>query len=135
MPPTSFPYIASPIVKGIAFPMRFGPLGHLERSQGVRKLQDNMTAIVYTGKGERIMRENFGILGLQAVLRNPDEVMCTFVQGEAVEAFARDEPRVQVRQVDCNRIDTREGLHKLNVLVVFRVRGTQEFDEFSTEVV
>lgn len=121
-------------IKGFGFPLRFGPLGHFERAEGTTKIKANMQAIVLTSKGERVQRSGFGTLGLQAVMGNIDQVMCTFLETEIRTAIAKDEPRAQVVGVMCQPDIDSNGHQKLKINVRFRVRATGVFDELAVEV-
>ncbi len=121
-------------VRGLSFPLRFGPLGHFERSSGVRKLEDNMKQIVLTSVGERIMRPRFGTLGLKAVFRKLDDVTCSFLESEMRVALTKYEARAQILGVRCSAIFNRQGESSMRVTIQYRVRDSGEFRELSVEV-
>jgi phage baseplate assembly protein W len=115
-------------IKGLSFPLRFGPLGHLERSSGVTKLKENMEVIALTPLHSREMHDSFGSLGIDAVLRSIDESTFSLIRDVAGTAITEHEDRVIVRDVT-----SEEGLEEGQVFttISFEVRNSDEFDDLT----
>jgi len=119
--------------KGLAFPISFSPLGHLNRASGATKLKGNMSQIILTAVGERLMRPRFGTRGTKAVFRKTDEVTAALLQSTVVESLTMYEPRVQVVQVDVWPEDRPAGRFLL-IRVGYRLRSSGEFSTVDLEV-
>jgi len=86
-------------VQGIAWPFRFGPLGHANRVKGRERLSQNLVGIVLTKLGERFREKKFGTIGYQLVLRNVTATRMNFVTTLVSDSIALWEPRVFVSQI------------------------------------
>ena len=115
-------------LKGFAFPMRFGPLGHFERASGIDKIKANMAHIVKSAIGERNMSFNCGILGDQVLFRNLTTTTFVILRDIIREALAMHEPRVNVRNIFIETED-KKGTLKANIL--FSVIGSGAFDDLT----
>jgi phage baseplate assembly protein W len=120
-------------IKGLSYPLRFNALGHLERSSGATKLGENIEHILDTNLGERPMRRDFGILGMQITFKNIDSVTCTLAESVVWEGITKGEERVQLVSVNCAKSkEVYEG--SIVTQVNYKVRGTGQFNNFSTEI-
>lgn len=90
------------VVRGLAFPIRFGPLGHLERAEGEDKLLGNLRVIVVTALRERFMSPNFGSIGYSMLFRHLNRTTVRVIEQVTRDAIAQHEPRVSVVQVNVN---------------------------------
>lgn len=114
-------------IRGIAWPFRFGPLGHPNRISGQKRLRQNLEGIALTRVGERFRERDFGTIGYSLVMRNLSDARRTLVSGLSADAMALYEPRVVVHDVRIERRDTPSG-HANFLLVPYEVRGTEEGD-------
>jgi len=117
--------------RGLSFPLRFGPLGHLERTYGVNKLKNNIYAIVTTALGERFARPSMGTTAFASVFRNMTEPMLALLQNSVATAVGTYEPRVNVAAVQMTP-DYDEG--QVIVKVIFEVKGSGVFESLVVPV-
>lgn len=85
--------------KGIAWPLQFGPLGHLNRVEGKERIKQNLVGIAMTQKGERIREKSFGTIGYSLIMRNVSAERGGMISFLASLAFSEWEPRARVREV------------------------------------
>ncbi len=118
-------------IKGMAFPIKIGPLGHFEGLSGSAKLKSNIKAIVMTALGDRLMRPRFGNLGFAYVFRNVDSATCTLLETATAEAIARHEPRVTVVGVSCS-----QGIEYgwIRTHVQYRINASGVFEQLETQI-
>lgn len=114
-------------VKGIDFPMRFGPLGHFERSSGARKLEGNMKCLIATRKRDRDMNPKVGTLAYSAVFRDVKPSIAILIGRESAKAIAAWEPRAQVRRVTCQPSQSGNGI---SLRCDYRARGQSRENSF-----
>lgn len=119
------------ILKGFAFPIRFNPLGHLERATGVNKLITNMVHIIKTATNERNMAFKFGTKGHQSLFRNLNETTEVVLRNLIARALGTQEPRVLVRAVE---FESTPKLGILKATIVFSVKGSGRFRDLTTLV-
>jgi len=117
---------ATTVQKGLAFPLRFGGLGHLERASGKDKMKDMLSALILTSVEDRAMNPEYGTLGLSALFRNLDSTTVTLVKNLVTEAIYRYEPRVMVNGVNATA-DTVNGTLKIEVS--YAIKSSGEFDD------
>lgn len=115
--------------KGLAFPLRMGPLGHLERSSGDRKIIDNAKAIVLTERGERVMRPSFGMTAARAVFGKMGPLLRVLTDNLVREAIVQGMRDVRAIGVDVQV----EDHHKVVVDVRLAVTGANRELDFTVE--
>lgn len=123
--------MAITVQKGLAFPLRFGPLGHFERASGADKIRDDLKALVLTTAGERIMQPDFGTLGVRAVFRKLSPNFAGLMRTIIREAVAQHMPVVVVAKVDVTQ-DNEGGA--ITIGLTYRVRASSEFDDLEVLV-
>jgi phage baseplate assembly protein W len=95
--------------KGISFPPRVGPDGHVVWSEGELNVRECLCLLLRTRPGERVERPSFGA-GLDRYLFEPNTVgTLRLIQEEVKQAVARWEPRVKLNdvRVELNAADQR----------------------------
>ena len=112
-------------ITGIAWPLQFGPRGHVNRVKGKRRIQQNLEGIALTKVGERLRERDFGTIGYTLVMRNLTDARKILVSGLSADAMAEFEPRALVHDVRIERRDTQSGrVHYL--ITPYEIRGTEE---------
>jgi hypothetical protein len=107
---------------GVAFPLAVDERGWLGVVSAERDIEEAIRIILFTGKGERVMRPGFGS-GL------PDFVFSTMtvanlgtIQSAVFQALVTWEPRIKVLEVTVRPDAHTTG--RLNIGVSYRVRAT-----------
>lgn len=115
-------------IKGLAFPIVFGPLGHLNRASGAAKIAGNMKNIILTRLEDRETAPGFGTLGFSAVMRNFDPTTFALLEDVLGEALAIHENRAIVRDIEFV-----EGAEpgQLEVTILFSLKSTGEFSDLT----
>jgi len=80
-------------------------------------IKQSLVQIVLTGKGERIMRPEFGSNAYAFVFENNDLVLQETIRTEVMSAIAKFETRAIVRTVDVTRSET-EVVVTINYVVI-----------------
>lgn len=117
------------VPRGISFPLRFGPLGHLERSGGKDKIKNNIRSVILQEYGQREVNDNFGSVSLASMFRQIDYSLVVLIRDLITESLARHEDRIDSVQIDAEEIEDEDGDGKLQVWVRYRVVDTGEFDD------
>lgn len=112
------------VVSGLSFPLRFGSKGHLEVSQGARKLHDNVKHLLLTQVGERLSHPELGVLRVSTSFRNMSDARLLLLRQLCWQAIEDGEPRVQVDELTVRR-NEQEGT------LVFSVRFHEVLSEAS----
>jgi phage baseplate assembly protein W len=108
--------------RGIAFPLllRDGQVGGNAYEAQVRQ---SILLILKTGRGERVMRPDFGA-GMEALAFEPmNAVTVALLQHRVTEALVRFEPRIEVLGVAAEAVEDGDGA-RLLVRIDYRVRRT-----------
>ncbi len=107
---------------GLAFPLRVDEQGHLAMNSLEDHVRQSIGLILGTGRGERVMRPDFGA-GLHELVFAPMNAATTaMVEHEVRSGLVRFEPRIDVTGVRVE-VDTAEpGL--LRIHLGYRVRRT-----------
>ena len=110
-------------IRGFAFPLRFGPLGHLERADGAEKISGNLKNIALTRLEERETAPGFGTLGFSALMRNIDTTTYALLRNVLSEAFAIHENRAVITDIQFT-----EGVEQGQLIadVEFKIKDTGE---------
>jgi phage baseplate assembly protein W len=115
-------------ISGLRFPMRFGPLGHLERVSGVDKIFCNLKNIVLTSVEERLMEPDFGSQAFALIFRNMDSPNIVLIRDMLLNAISRHEPRITVKSI---RVTPDQDNGRLQIDTAFIINQTGEFSETS----
>ena len=106
---------------GISFPPRVDPVtGRMQMCSGEEDIKEAVRLILFTGKGERVMRPDFGC-GIRRYAFSSMSMMDRKGMEEEIKtALVRYEPRITDVEVavDCGRIN--EGVAEIQIGYVVR---------------
>lgn len=120
-------------VRGISFPFRFGANGHLVRSSGVAKIEDNLKALISIRIGEVPMEPEKGTTSYDRVFRNGGVSQQRVVEQLIRDGIAKHEPRVLVRRVSVSTEEVQAG-NAMFVEVWYKFRDTQQEGNFKLRI-
>jgi phage baseplate assembly protein W len=103
--------------RGIAFPFQKSATSLPAAVTDDDLIKQSLVQIVLTGRGERIMRPDFGSNAYAFVFENNDMVLQETIRTEVMSAIAKYETRAIVRGVDVTRSET-EVVVTINYVVV-----------------
>jgi hypothetical protein len=107
---------------GLAFPFSVDAQGHLAMSSLEDHVRQSILLIMQTGRGERVMRPEFGA-GLHNFVFEPlNPATLALVPHRVKEALIRFEPRIEVLNVAATVDPNQESVLLINVQ--YRVRRT-----------
>jgi phage baseplate assembly protein W len=110
---------------GWSFPVRIdGTTGKIAMSSGERDIEESIRIILFTAKGERVMRPDFGSGIHDYVFASMSTATLGLIESSVREALARWEPRIQVLEVDASPEDAASG--KLLIRIKYLVRSTNQ---------
>jgi phage baseplate assembly protein W len=110
---------------GWSFPVRIdGTTGKIAMSSGERDIEESIRIILFTAKGERVMRPDFGSGIHDYVFASMSTATLGMIESSVREALARWEPRIQVLEVDASPEDAAGG--KLLIRIKYLVRSTNQ---------
>lgn len=115
-------------VKGLQFPLTFGPLGHFERASGIEKIKTNMATIILTSLEERLMEPQFGSVGMSMLFRNMSSTSYSLIRQIVADAIFNNEPRVLLKDVIVTG-GQKEG--RVEATVEFSLKESGEFAELT----
>lgn len=109
------------IYKGIAFPFQKGDLSFPKAATDDDLVKQSIVQILLTGRGERVMRPDFGT-GLMALVFEPnDDILAELVKLEVSTAIGKFEPRVLIQDI----VVAREDSHVI-ITLYFVVTATNQ---------
>lgn len=107
--------------KGWAFPVRIGPDGALEYSEGEANVQESIWILLGTALGERVMRPELGC-GMYELVFAPNGVATRVaVQARVHQALTRYEQRIAVLSVEVDAEAERPEV--LMIRIDYRIRS------------
>ncbi len=107
---------------GMAFPMDVDGEGRVVLNSYEDHVRQSVLLIMQTAKGERVMRPDFGA-GLQTLVFEPaGPATAAMVQHEIKQALVRNEPRIDVLNVQVTADPGQPGVLTINVK--YQVRQT-----------
>ena len=107
---------------GVAFPFGVDAQGQLAMNSLDDHVRQSILLIAQTGKGERVMRSDFGA-GLEALVFSPaNPATAALVQQRLKDSLIRYEPRIEVLSIDAE-IDAAVP-ETITVTLQYRVRRT-----------
>jgi phage baseplate assembly protein W len=87
-------------VRGVSFPFRVDPrTGGIAVSAGADKLRENVTHLLLTRIGERVMLREYGGGVTQLLQENINEGVIAIAQHQIAKAILRFEPRILPQQI------------------------------------
>ena len=114
-------------LKGFAFPMRFSPLGHIERAVGGDKRKSNIEHLLQTDIGERLARRRIGSAGNAQLLRPYTLSSRSLIESLTEEAVIRWIPDVIVKEVVTAEHPNDNG--EVPVTIRFAERGSGAYED------
>lgn len=118
--------------KGLGFPPRVGPDGHVAWSEGEQNVRESIRVILMTEPRERIQLAEFGA-GLTRFLFEPNTSSTRFLIEERIrETIRRWEPRVRVEsvQVEADPDDAEAAI----ATILYRLIATQQRERLTLSV-
>ncbi len=117
-------------IRGFSIPFRIDPATRsVVAASGVEKLEENIVHILLTGKGERVMRRDYGG-GLRQLVHDPsNDALRAIVQHQIASSIGRWEPRVLLEEVT-----TRQEGAELVAEIRYLVRRTRERRSLSVPI-
>ena len=108
--------------QGWRFPVGTDSDGGIEDTGGHRNIEEAITVILGTAKGERVMRPDFGCGIHDHVFDTVDVSTRTLIEASVEEALIEWEPRIEVQDVTVttDRLDA----GRLDVSIDYRIRRT-----------
>lgn len=107
--------------KGISFPFKKSSQAFPAPATDNDLIKQSIVQIILTGRGERIMRPEFGSNAFAFVFENNTLLLQETVRAEVMSAISRFEPRAIVRAVDIARDDT-----ELTITIDYIVVATRQ---------
>ncbi len=109
--------------KGWKFPIEVDPAtGRIRQSEYEDDIAEAIRIIIWTAKGERLMRPDFGCGIDQYLFESSDDTTLRLIEGEVEEAIRNWEPRVHKVEVHVERDPQHE--ERLLIHVQYEVRST-----------
>lgn len=118
-------------LKGFAFPFRLSARGGVVEKSGVDKIKDNLSAIVLTSIGERLMSPNVGTFGYQRMFKNMSTQDIGILKYDLRRGIENGEGRVTVTDL---QITTPNDYGHCLVKVEFILNSTYEQYEITVDV-
>ena len=107
---------------GLAFPLALDENGQFQLNQLDAHVRQSIQLILGTGRGERVMRPDFGAGLTDLVFAPASAATLALVQHEVREALVRYEPRIDILALDVTADPETPG--RLVIEVDYRVRRT-----------
>jgi phage baseplate assembly protein W len=93
------------IFKGFKFPFQKNSRSFPASSSDDQVVYDSIVQIVMTGRGERVMRPDFGCSGPRFVFENNNSILAETIRADLRTALAKYEPRAIVQSIDVDKGD------------------------------
>lgn len=107
---------------GLAFPLALDPQGRLRCNELDEHVHQSVRLILDTGKGERVMRPDFGARLRDLVFAPVGPATAALVRHEVREALVRYEPRIDILALDVTADPDQP--QRLLIRLDYRVRRT-----------
>ncbi len=109
--------------RGLKFPLQVDPrTGKIAMSDQEEDIREAIGIILRTGKGERVMRPDFGANTMDYAFAPASSSMTNSIAHELRLALLEQEPRIQDVEVECEQIDQLSGAVVIHVS--YTVRST-----------
>lgn len=120
-----------PTIYGIAFPFAAGTQSFPNPAFDQDAIQASVIQIITTGKGERIMRPDFGCNAFSFVFENDSDDFQRMVEREIRSSLARWEPRIRVNAVVVQSGDAITEPGQVLITIYYTVIATQQTQSVS----
>ena len=118
---------------GIKFPFGRSPTVIPARTEDNDLIKESIIQIVTTGRGERVMRPDFGSAAFSFIFENNNQILTELIRDEVTTAIAKFEPRVVVRSVTTFREDDNSVVVTISYIV--NLTGQQDSIQIATPAV
>ena len=109
--------------RGLKFPLQVDPrTGKLAMVDQEEDIREAIGIILRTGKGERVMRPEFGADTMEYAFAPASSSMTNSIAHELRLALLEQEPRIQDVEIQCDQIDQHSGAVVIHVS--YTVRST-----------
>lgn len=109
--------------RGLKFPLQVDPrTGKLAMAEGEEDIREAIGIILRTGKGERVMRPDFGADTLDYAFAPLSSSMTNSISHDLRLILLEQEPRIQDVEVECEELDQNSGTVVIHVS--YTVRST-----------
>ena len=109
--------------RGLKFPLQVDPrTGKLAMAEGEEDIREAIGIILRTGKGERVMRPDFGADTLDYAFAPLSSSMTNSISHDLRLILLEQEPRIQDVEVQCGELDQNSGTVVIHVS--YTVRST-----------
>ena len=109
--------------RGLKFPLQVDPrTGKLAMAEGEEDIREAIGIILRTGKGERVMRPDFGADTLDYAFAPLSSSMTNSISHDLRLILLEQEPRIQDVEVECEELDQNSGT--VIIHVSYTVRST-----------
>lgn len=124
--------IAGALGRAWNFPPRFNLAVGVVMAVDYDRIRQSLRVLFSTLPGERIMRENFGCDLNQFMFMNMGDELFARISDRIDEAIRQYEPRVEPLSVNVERHALEP--YRLQVQVIYRVRGSSEIQQLSGQM-
>lgn len=109
--------------RGLKFPLQVDPrTGKLAMAEQEEDIREAIGIILRTGRGERVMRPDFGSDTMDYAFASASGTMSHTIASDLKLSLQGQEPRIRDVEVRCERQDGRDG--RLTVSVSYTIRST-----------
>ncbi len=108
---------------GIRFPFGRSTTAIPARTEDNALIKESLVQIVTTGRGERVMRPDFGSSAFTFIFENNDQILAELIRDEISTAIAKFEPRVVVRDITTVKEDNEVVI---TILYIVNLTGQQD---------
>lgn len=117
---------------GIKFPFGKSSTAIPASTEDTDLIKESLIQIVTTGRGERVMRPDFGSSAFSFIFENNNIVLSELIRDEISTAIAKFEPRVVVQRVDTLKED---NAVVVTIRYTVNLTGQQDFVQIKTPAV
>ena len=112
--------------RGLKFPLQVDPrTGKLAMVDQEEDIREAIGIILRTGKGERVMRPEFGADTMEYAFAPASSSMTNAVSHELRLILLEQEPRIQDVEIQCDQIDQHSGAVVIHVSYTVRSTNTR----------
>lgn len=104
--------------KGILFPFQKGPQGAPRGASGIELIKSNLSQLLSTKPGERVMRPTYGLFLDRLVFEQDPAVVAAIAKREILTKVGQFEPRAQIVDIQVQARD-----HTASIQVEFEFAG------------
>lgn len=109
--------------KGMAFPFSLTPTGKVAMSEGTRKIEESIYAILMTKPGERLMRPDFGCRIHELMFAENNGATHARIKDYVFEALSKWERRIILQEVQVRE----NGPDAVHMEIKYMIRDTNSY--------